>query len=129
MLAASLPAVGCHCAPEPESTMISLSPTFRTTTVSGIDTKSVVSPALASAALVSSTDAFLMKAGIVRLLPDAVVEGGHLDRADLVLVEAGCRIGRLLRHGRTDEGEPLVEPEGGGECGRGNEMATREIEH
>ena len=43
--------------------MISLSPTFRTTTVSGIDTNSVDSPALPSAALVSSTEAFLMKAG------------------------------------------------------------------
>jgi hypothetical protein len=64
MLAASLPAVGCHCpAPEPESTMINRSPTFSTTTVSGIDTKSVVNPALARASLVSSTEAFLMKAG------------------------------------------------------------------
>ena len=64
MLAASLPAVGCHWPRQsPKSTMISRSPTFRTTTVSGIDTKSVVSPALASASLVSSTEAFLMKAG------------------------------------------------------------------
>ena len=63
MLAASLPAVGCHCPPEPESIMNSLSPTFRTTTVSGIDTKSVVSPALPRACFVSSTEAFLMKAG------------------------------------------------------------------
>ena len=109
--------------------MISLSPTFRTTTVSGIDTKSVVSPALPSACFVSSTDAFLMKAGIVRLLPDAVIEGGNLDGADLVFVEALGGVGRLLRVGRSDEGEPLVEPESGGESCRDDEMATREIEH
>ena len=42
--------------------MISLPPTFSTTTVSGTDTKSVGSPALPSAAFVSSTLAFLMKA-------------------------------------------------------------------
>ena len=43
--------------------MISLPPMFSTTTVSGIGMKSVVSPALASAALVSSTLTPLMKAG------------------------------------------------------------------
>ncbi len=43
--------------------MINWSPTFSTTTVSGIDTNSVGSPALPSASLVSSTEAFLMNAG------------------------------------------------------------------
>ena len=43
--------------------MISLSPIFRTKTVSGIGTKAAVRPALESASLVSSTDAFLMKSG------------------------------------------------------------------
>jgi hypothetical protein len=43
--------------------MMNLSPTFKTTTVSGIGMYSVVMPALASAALVSSTLAFLMNAG------------------------------------------------------------------
>ena len=115
--------------PSPESTMISLSPTFRTTTVSGIDTKSVVSPALASACLGVIDAGVLDERRIVRLLPDAVVEGGDLDRADLVFVEALGGVGRLLRVSRTDEGKPLVEPEGGGESCRDDEMATREVEH
>jgi hypothetical protein len=38
-LSGRLTAVGCHCpTPEPESTMISLSPIFSTMTVSGIGT-------------------------------------------------------------------------------------------
>ena len=64
MLPGRLTAVGCHWpTPEPESTMMNLSPTFKTITVRGIGMYSVVIPALASAALVSSTLAFLMNAG------------------------------------------------------------------
>ena len=64
MLAGRLVALACHWpTPEPASIMMSLSPILSTTTVSGIGMNSVVRPALASAALVSSTEAFLMKVG------------------------------------------------------------------
>ena len=68
-------------------------------TVNGIDTKSAGSPALVIAALTSSTEALVMKAGIVRLLPDAVVDRGDFGGADLVGRETAWRVGRLLRKG------------------------------
>jgi hypothetical protein len=62
MLAANLPAVGCHCPPpEPASTIMVFCPSFSTITVSGIDTNSVDRPAWRKAVWVSSTLAFLMK--------------------------------------------------------------------
>src|SRR6476646_1680774 len=64
MLAGRCVAFACHWpTPEPASTMICLSPIFSTITVSGIGMNSVVRPALASACLVSSTEAFLMRVG------------------------------------------------------------------
>ena len=57
-------AFACHWpTPEPASTMMCLSPILSTITVSGIGMNSVVRPAAASAAFVSSTEAFLMKVG------------------------------------------------------------------
>ena len=63
IFAGILPAVGFHWPPEPESTITYLPPMLRTTTVSGMETNSGVRAALTSASFVSSTDAFLMKAG------------------------------------------------------------------
>ena len=45
---------------------------------------------------------------IVRLAPDPVIDGGHLDRADLVFVDAVGRLERSLGVGGTDESELLA---------------------
>jgi hypothetical protein len=64
ILAGRCVALACHWpTPEPASTMTYLLPILSTITVSGIGMNSVVRPALASAAFVSSTEAFLIKVG------------------------------------------------------------------
>ena len=45
---------------------------------------------------------------IVRLAPDPVIDGGHLDRADLVFVDAVGRLERSFGVGGTDESELLA---------------------
>ena len=88
------PAVGASCAPVPESNSTSLPLDLIAVTVKGIGTCASVRPAAFSAALVSSSVAFLMNFSVVRLLPDAVVHLDDLDVADLefddVLVAAFC---------------------------------------
>src|SRR5262249_32593777 len=66
--------------------------------------------------------------GIVRLLPDPVIERGHLGRADLVADVWLCRIWRLLGEGRRYD-EPRIEPECSRQAGRNDEVAPRQIEH
>ena len=65
---------------------------------------------------------------IVRLFPDAVVEGGDFGRADLVGHGALGRISRLLREGGRDR-EPGVEAERSRHGGGNHEVATRQVEH
>src|SRR5262245_57214472 len=61
--------------------------------------------------------------------PDPIVEGDHLDRADLVSVEAYGRVGRLLRPSRANKSQLFVQPQGGGESRRAEHLASRKIEH
>ncbi len=62
--------------------------------------------------------------GIVRLLPDAVVDRRHLGRTDLVGGKRLGRIGGLLRKGRRHD-EPRIEAERGGKAGGNDEVTTR----
>jgi hypothetical protein len=55
------------------------------------------------------------EAGIVGLLPDAIVKRGHLDRPDLIFVEPQARVGGRLRVGRRDPGQWLVKSKRNGE--------------
>src|SRR5262249_14162675 len=66
--------------------------------------------------------------GIVRLLPDAVVERGDLGRADLVADVRLRRIRRLLGEGRRYD-EPRIEPQCGRKARGNDEVAPRQIEH
>ena len=73
----------------------------------------------------------LDEAGVVRLLPDAVIEARDLELADGVIVERlDARRRLLLCLGRADEHETLVEAEN---CrrrgGRQNNVATRNFDH
>ena len=96
-------------------------------TVNGIGTYSSVSPPAFSAALTSSSEAFLTKLRIVRSLPDAVVHLDDLDVADLEFDDAlvqQLRIG-LLRKRRTEELQRTIEAENGaGRRRRNYEAAT-----
>ena len=82
-------------------------------TVKGIGTCASVSPPALSAALTSSSEAFLTKPRIVRLLPDAVVHLDDFDVADLEFDDALVHQGRLLRERGREELQRPVEPEGG----------------
>jgi hypothetical protein len=85
--------VGLPLARQPASIMISLPFILSTTTVSGMGKKSVVSPAFAGAALCRRPGVG-DEGRVVGLAPDAVIDGGDVDIADLVFVEADGRLDR-----------------------------------
>jgi hypothetical protein len=61
---------------------------------------------------------------IVRLLPDAIVERGDLNRADLVSVKPLARSGGRLGPRRAEDGKVPVETEGGGQSRCGYDAAA-----
>ena len=90
--------------------MISLPLIFRTTTVSGIGMKSVGQPRLCQRRLGVFDRGVLDEGRIVRLAPDAVIDGGDLDRSDLVFVEADGRLDRRIGEGGEDEFQLSARP-------------------
>ena len=66
---------------------------------------------------------------IVRLPPNAVVEGRDLHRADLVLVKALARVRGGLGCAQLHDGETGIQAEGGGKARAHNDITTRHVEH